>query len=93
MSSIELSFIAVVFQSSENWSHTIGRNHNRHRMVLFTIIATWLFLANCEDCRQCDHKVMVSRVRNEEMINGTRSSEQVMAGADLRVYWSVMDHG
>ena len=37
---------------------------------------------NCEDCRLCDHKVMVSRVRNEEMMNVTRSSEQVIAGDD-----------
>ena len=45
---------------------------------------------NCEDCRLCDHKVMVSRVRNEEMMNVTRSSEQVIAGDDpvfTGVWW------
>lgn len=52
--------------------------------ILYLICPCYFYLcsSNCEDCRLCDHKVMVSRVRNEEMMNVTWSSEQVIAGDD-----------
>ena len=61
-------------------------------MNFFNPVYLWLYAPNSEDCRVCDHKVMVSRVRNEEMMNVTGSTQQVMAGDDPCVYWSVMDH-